>query len=54
MLKIGKEGDETEELRFSSYLVQMAPRIIHRISWNQLMKIKGEKHLQSSNKPKFK
>jgi len=32
MLRIEKGKDETKELRFSSYLVQMAPRIIHRIS----------------------
>ena len=39
-MKNGK--DEMKELRFSSYLVQTAPKIVHRISWNQLMKIKGE------------
>jgi len=54
MLKIQNGKDEMKELRFSSYLVQTAPKIVHRISWNQLMKIKGEKHLQSSIKPKFK
>jgi len=42
MLKIQKGKDETEGLRFSSYLVQMVPRIIHRISQDQLVKIKGE------------
>jgi len=54
MLRIEKGKDETEELRFSSYLVQTAPRIIRRISRNQLVKIKGEKHLQSSKEPMFK
>jgi hypothetical protein len=42
MLRIQKGKNETEELRFSSYLVQTAPRIVHRISRNQLVKIKGE------------
>lgn len=40
-----------KELRFSSYLVQTVLRIVHRISQNQLVKIEGEKHLQSSKKP---
>jgi len=42
MLRIQKGKNETEELKFSSYLVQTAPRIVHRISQNQLVKIKGE------------
>jgi len=46
-----KENREKKELGFSSYLVQMALQIIHRISRNQLVKIKGKRHLQSSNKP---
>jgi len=31
---IRKGKDETEELRFSSYLVQTTPRIVHIITWN--------------------
>jgi hypothetical protein len=42
MLRMQKGKNEMKELRFSSYLVQTAPRIVHRISRNQLMKIKGE------------
>jgi len=42
MLKIQKGKNVIEELRFSSYPVQTAPKIVHRISSNQLMKIKGE------------
>jgi len=38
--------DEMKELRVSSYLVQTAPKIVHRISWNQLMKIEREKKVQ--------
>ena len=53
-LRMQNGKDEMKELRFSSYLVQTAPKIVHRSSRNQLMKIKGGKHLQSSNKPKFK
>ena len=53
MLKIRKGKNAIEELRFSPYLVQTAPKIIYKISQNQLMKIEGEKHLQSSNNPKF-
>jgi len=34
--------DEMKELGVSSYLVQTAPKIIHRISWNQRMKIERE------------
>ena len=53
-LRMQNGKDEMKELRFSSYLVQTAPKIVHRISRNQLVKIKGGKHLQSSNKSKFK
>ena len=37
-----KGNHESEGLRFSSYLVQTAPKIVHRISRNQLVKIKEE------------
>jgi len=53
MLRIEKGKDETEELRFSSYLVQPAANHPQNLpessSENQ-----GGKHLQSSNKPMFK
>ena len=42
MLEIQKGKNAIEELKFSSYLVHMAPKIIHIISQNQLVKIKGE------------
>jgi len=32
MLKIQKGKNAIEELRFSTYLVQIVPRIVHRIS----------------------
>jgi hypothetical protein len=50
-MKLKKETMKLKSSRFSSYLVQTAPKIVHRISRNQLVKIKGERHLQSSNKP---
>jgi len=34
-----KKRNEMKELGVSSYLVQTAPKIVHRISWNQLVKI---------------
>jgi hypothetical protein len=40
--KTEKGNHEKKELGFSSYLVQTAPKIVHRISRNQLVKIKGE------------
>jgi len=50
MLKIRKGKNSIEELRVSSYLVLMASKIVHRISWNQLVKIKGE---NSSRAPRI-
>lgn len=39
-MKNGK--NEMKELGDNSYLVQMALKIVHKISWNQLMKIERE------------
>jgi len=50
MLIIRKGKNEIEELRVGSYLVQTTPKIVHRISQNQLMKIKGE---NTSRAPKI-
>jgi len=51
MLKIQKGRNATEELRFSSYLVQTASRIVHRISWNQLVKIRGKNTSKAPTNP---
>ena len=45
MHRIKKGRNATEGLKFSSYLVQTVLRIIHKISQNHLVKIKGEKHI---------
>jgi len=37
-----KKKDEMKEQGISSYLVQTAPKIVRRISRNQLVKIWGE------------
>ena len=50
MLKIRKGKNAIEELRVSSYLVQTAPKIVHRISQNHLVKIKRE---NTSKAPKI-
>ena len=50
MLKIRKGKNAIEELKVSSYLVQMVLKIVHRIPWNQLVKIKGE---NTSRAPKI-
>ena len=42
MLRIQKGKNAIKELKFSSYLVQTALKIVHKISQNQLVKIKGE------------
>jgi len=42
MLRIEKGKDETEEHKFSSYLIQTVPRIVCKISRNELVKIRGE------------
>ena len=41
-LRIQKEKNAIEEHKFSSYLVQVASGIFHKISQNQLVKIGGE------------
>jgi hypothetical protein len=50
----GKRNHEKKELGFSSYLVQTAPKIVRRISRNQLVKIKGEEAPPELQQTKFK
>jgi len=51
MLRIRKGKNAIEELGVNAYLVQMAPKIVHRISWNQLVKIEGENTSKAPNIP---
>jgi hypothetical protein len=52
--RMEKGNHEKKELEFSSYLVQTAPKIVRRISRNQLVKIKGEEAPPKLQQTKFK